>query len=109
MDTTSEKANTRFPLAICRWCRKSFQPIREDQRFCPGGVCRIAYNNWIKTTGIHYPPCVYNYIKSIAEACNVSVNQKATEMMLKLMDRDESELPENERPGEYSRMIEGLK
>ena len=41
----------------CRQCGAAFQPVRQDQRFCPGGVCRVAYWSEHQSMEIHRCRC----------------------------------------------------
>ena len=94
----------------CAWhkCGKEFEPTQKGQKFCSGGKCKDAHNNWLKKTGVHFIPPIYNYIKDIADHCHVSVDEKANEMMLAMAGRTVEELRPSERPGEYLKTIEGI-
>ena len=78
--------------------------------FCSGGKCRIAHNNWLKMTGVHFIPQIYYEIKSIADSRipPISVDAAANEMFLTFTGHAENELSKNERPGEYLKTLEGL-
>jgi hypothetical protein len=93
----------------CLWhkCGVEFDPVKKNQNFCKPEH-RHAHNNYLKMTGIHFIPQIYNYIKDVADHCHVSVDEKANEMMLSIMGRTAEELKPNERPGEYLKTLEGL-
>lgn len=56
--TAREKANGwKAAKRRCRQCSASFQPVREKQRFCPGGVCRVAYWSEHQATEVHRCRC----------------------------------------------------
>ena len=96
----------------CSWhkCGKEFEPTQKGQKFCPGGKCKDAHNNWLKMTGVHFIPQIYNYIKEIADSQipPVSVDEMANKMFFKFTGHEESELKKHERPGEYLKTLEGL-
>ena len=96
----------------CAWhkCGKEFEPTQKGQRFCSGGKCKDAHNNWLKKTGVHFIPPIYNYIKSVADSRipPITVSEMANEMILKVMGRELAELNKNEQPGEYLKTIEGI-
>ena len=41
----------------CEQCGASFQPTRRGQRFCPGGVCRVAWWSEHQSMEIHRCRC----------------------------------------------------
>ena len=96
----------------CAWhkCGKEFEPTQKGQKFCSGGKCKDAHNNWLEKTGVHFIPPIYNYIKSVADSRipPITVSEMANEMILKVMGRELAELNKNEQPGEYLKTIEGI-
>jgi len=105
------QSNVGQKMLKCPWhkCGKEFEPNKPNQKFCCDQH-KIAHNNWLKITSIHFIPPIYNYIKSVADSRipPISVSEMANEMILKVMGHEESELKKNERPGEYLKMIEGV-
>ena len=95
----------------CKWhkCGKEFEPKKPNQVFCCDQH-KIAHNNWLKMTGIHFIPQIYSYIESIAKSQipPVSVDEMANKMFLTFTGHEEAELKKSERPGEYLKTIEGL-
>ena len=77
-------------MAICQWkdCGKEFTPIQKHQKFCSGGKCREAYNNWRKLTGIHLLPELYEYVKSVADEIGIPVDAQANIMIAKVANPD---------------------
>ena len=98
-------------MKICKWskCGNEFEPTKFNQDYCKP-ECRHAHNNWLKMTGVHFIPQIYNYVKGVADSYTPpkSVSEMANLMMLKMMNREESELSKSERPREYLKSIEGL-
>jgi len=98
-------------MKICKWakCGAEFEPTKDNQEFCKPEH-RHAHNNWLKITGVHFIPPIYNYIKGIANSRipPISVSEMANEMMMEFMGHKKEELKKSEQPGEYLKTIEGL-
>jgi len=88
-------------MAKCLWmkCGKEFKPMQEHQKFCPGGKCRDAYNNWRKMTGIHLVPENYDYVKGIADSQGRAVDEQANIMIAKMANADGAGIDEDKLYG----------
>jgi len=90
-------------MATCLWhkCGKEFTPIQDNQKFCPGGKCKDAHNNWLKMTGIHLCPRALYYIQSIANSRipPISNDEMANEMISRVANADGEPLRDDEAFG----------
>ena len=77
-------------MAKCAWmkCSKEFEPTQKHQKFCPGGKCKDAYNNYRKMTGIHLAPELYDYVKGVADSQGRAVDVQANIMIAKIANPD---------------------
>ena len=87
----------------CAWhrCGKEFEPKQKGQRFCPGGKCKDAHNNWLKMTGIHLCPRALYYVHDLAihRIPPITNDEMANEMILKAMNADGESLTNEEAAG----------
>lgn len=67
----------------CAWhkCGKEFIPAKKGQRFCPGGKCKDAHNNWLKMTGHHLIPRIELKLQKAAGYLEKPVDQFLNEIV----------------------------
>ena len=61
----------------CLTCGKPFTRLKPNQRFCPGGKCRIAYHNREKGKGLMLTPEIRAELLELAAAHEVTENEMA--------------------------------
>jgi hypothetical protein len=87
----------------CAWhkCGKEFEPSQKGQKFCPGGKCKDAHNNWLKMTGIHLCPRALYYVQGLADSRipPISLSEMANEMILKVANSGQESLTNEEAAG----------
>ena len=85
----------------CAWhkCGKEFEPTQKGQKFCSGGKCKDACNNWLKLTGIHLCPRALSFVQGLAEARKITNDEMANEMILKMANPDGQPLTSEEATG----------
>jgi len=82
----------------CLWhkCGKEFEPAKKGQKFCSGGKCKDAHNNWLKSTGIHLAPRVLAQLQEIADGQGVPIDAMANVMLARVLNPDGKPLEDAE-------------
>ena len=87
----------------CAWhkCGKDFDPTQKGQRFCSGGKCKDAHNNWLKMTGIHLCPRALYYVHDLANhrIPPITNDEMANEMILMMANSGQEQLTNEESAG----------
>ncbi|MBU4274184.1 MAG: hypothetical protein KKA28_20345 [Planctomycetes bacterium] len=75
-------------MAMCLECGKAFEPIKPNQKFCPGGICRSKWNNKKLLSGIHISPRLRDQLQSVADAQGIPIDEMANVMLAKVLNPD---------------------
>ncbi|MFA5107742.1 MAG: hypothetical protein WC497_05475 [Patescibacteria group bacterium] len=67
----------------CLWhkCGAEFTPTQKNQKFCPGGKCQVAYNNYRKLHGHHLIPRIEQKLQDAANGQEKPVDQMLNEIV----------------------------
>jgi len=75
-------------MDVCIECSKPFRRLKPNQRFCPGGKCRIAYHNREKKGGLMLTERLRWGLRSLADAHDVSENEMACRIIHQVLNPD---------------------
>jgi len=75
-------------MDVCIECGKPFTRLKPNQRFCPGGKCRVQYHNREKKGGLMLTEKLRWGLRSLADAHDVSENEMACRIIHQVLNPD---------------------